>query len=437
MGLIWNLIFITLFSFISPNCGFDVLDPNGNVTIKWDKKSDTGDTQFVTVSIYNYQLFRHIDQPGWKLSWTWRNKEVIWKMLGAEATEQGNCSAFTGDNKPHCCVKKPVIVDLLPGAPYNSQSANCCKGGVLTSITQDPTKYISSFDMSVGGSVQNPSSTGIPDNFTLGLPGYTCGPPIEVEPTKFYEDNGRRKTQAIATWNVSCSYSQFLASPTPKCCVSFSAFYNSTIVPCPTCSCGCNGQPGINCVKPGQLPQVLKLPNDEPRPLVKCTRHMCPVTIHWHVKESYKEYWRVKMTITNQNFAQNYSQWSLVVLHPNLKSVTQVFSFNYLPLNQYGNINDSGVFYGIKYYNDMLLQSGEQGNVQSEMLLHKDPDMFTFRQGWTFPRKVSFNGDECVMPQPDDYPSLPNSAQRSSQATFFNSIMLLPLFVSVITMIAL
>lgn len=118
-------------------------------------------------------------------------------MFGAEATEQGNCSAFTGSDKPHCCEKKPVIIDLLPGAPYNIQSANCCKGGVLSSITQDPTKYISSFEMSVGGSFSNPSSKGIPDNFTLGLPGYTCGPPIEVEPTKFYEDNGRRKTQAI------------------------------------------------------------------------------------------------------------------------------------------------------------------------------------------------------------------------------------------------
>ncbi|KAL1802137.1 hypothetical protein ACET3Z_030784 [Daucus carota] len=434
MGLIWILLSITVFSFVSPNYGFDVLDPNGNVTIKWDKTSDDGDTQTVTVSIYNYQLFRHIEKPGWRLSWKWPNDEVIWKMFGAEATEQGNCSAFKGSDKPHCCEKKPVIIDLLPGALHTVQFQNCCKGGVLTSLTQVPPKHISSFQMIVGGpSSYNSSLPGIPDKFTLGLPGYTCGPPREVEPTTFYEDNGRRKTQAIATWNVSCSYSQFLASPTPKCCVSLSAFYNSTIVPCPTCSCGCTGQPGINCVKPGESPPVLELPTDEvPQPVVKCTRHMCPVTIHWHVKESYKEYWRVKMTIMNQNFAQNYSHWNMVVLHPNLRSVTQVFSFDYIPLNQYGSINDSGVFYGVSLYNDMLLQSGPQGNVQSEMLLHKDPDMFTFRQGWTFPRKVSFNGDECVMPQPDDYPSLPNGAQPSSPATLI--IMLLSLLFSVLAL---
>lgn len=41
------------------------------------------------------------------------------------------------------------------------------------------------------------------------------------------------------TWNVTCTYSQFLAQRAPSCCVSFSAFYDDTIVPCPTCSCAC------------------------------------------------------------------------------------------------------------------------------------------------------------------------------------------------------
>lgn len=65
----------------------------------------------------------------------------------------------------------------------------------------------------------------------------------------------------------------------------------------------------------------------------------CPTQVHWHVKQSYKEYWRVKITITNLNFVKNYSMWNLVVLHPNLKNVTQVFSFNYQPLNSYANIS--------------------------------------------------------------------------------------------------
>lgn len=71
--------------------------------------------------------------------------------------------------------------------------------------------------------------------------------------------------------------------------------------------------------------------------------------------------------------------------------------------------DDSGVFYGVQYYNDMLLQAGENGNVQTEILLNKD-EGFTFKGGWGFPRKISFNGQDCVMPSPDDYPRLPNAA---------------------------
>lgn len=93
----------------------------------------------------------------------------------------------------------------------------------------------------------------------------------------------------------------------------------------------------------GELPPVLQLDHNEPpKPVVQCSQHMCPIQIHWHVKQSYTKYWRVKMTIRNLNYVKNYSQWNLVVLHPNLRSVTQVFSFNYKPLNQYG---DTSKFY--------------------------------------------------------------------------------------------
>lgn len=66
---------------------------------------------------------------------------------------------------------------------------------------------------------------------------------------------------------------------------------------------------------------------------------MCPVRVHWHVKVSYKDYWRVKMTITNYNMNKNYSDWNLVLQHPNLRSLVQIFSFNYHPLLQYGSIS--------------------------------------------------------------------------------------------------
>ncbi|XWS40009.1 hypothetical protein CRYUN_Cryun18bG0103500 [Craigia yunnanensis] len=423
VDMVLALIFFFLLTSVSPSYGYDPLDPHGNITIKWDLLQSNPDTNDVKVSVLNFQLYRHIELPGWKLGWEWVGDEVIWSMQGAEATEQGNCSRFKGRQVPHCCERKPLIIDLLPGAPYNMQTTNCCKGGVLSSLIQDPTKYAAVFQMNIGA--DNNSDFIMPENFTLGIPGYTCGQSVQVAPSRYSSDGGRRWTQALGTWNVTCIYSQFLASSSPKCCVSLSSFYSSSIIPCPKCSCSCQGLPGAKCVKFGETPSLLqqiKDPNQEPPSLVRCSQHMCPIRVHWHVKQSYKEYWRVKITLNNMNTLKNYSQWNLVALHPNLKSLRQVFSFNYKPLNQYGYINDTGMFWGIQYYNDMLLREGEGGNVQTEMLLHKDEGIFTFREGWGFPRRILFNGDECVMPPPDRYPRLPNTghgAKFSLSAIFF------------------
>ncbi|THU74517.1 hypothetical protein C4D60_Mb04t34200 [Musa balbisiana] len=151
----------------------------------------------VSVSIYNYQLYRHIERPGWRLGWTWPNDEVIWDMRGAETTNQGNCSKFKGDNIPHCCEKSPTIVDLLPGTPYNMQTKNCCRGGVLSSHTQDRTLAMASFQMSMESANISSPATGKPSNFTLGIPGYTCSNATVVAPSKFQFDK-QRTTQALS-----------------------------------------------------------------------------------------------------------------------------------------------------------------------------------------------------------------------------------------------
>lgn len=86
------------------------------------------------------------------------------------------------------------------------------------------------------------------------------------------------------------------------------------------------------------------------------------------------------------------------------------------------------MFYGMKFFNDLLMEAGPFGNVQSEVLLQKDQNTFTFKQGWAFPRKVYFNGDECMLPPPDMYPFLPNSAHRQNLlalSTFFYSVFFL------------
>ncbi|KAK6913389.1 COBRA, plant [Dillenia turbinata] len=385
MRFLIAILLLLLFS--SQAAAYDPLDPNGNITIKWDIMSWTPDGYVATVTLSNFQMYRHIMTPGWTLGWTWAKKEVLWSMVGAQTTEQGDCSKFKG-NIPHCCKKTPTVVDLLPGVPYNQQFTNCCKGGVVAAWAQDPSASASQFQVSVGLAGTSNKTVKLPKNFTLlgPGPGYTCGPAKIVPPTNFLTPDRRRKTQALMTWNVTCTYSQFLARKNPNCCVSFSSFYNETITPCPTCACGCEHK--SDCVKSDSkiLSKVgINTPRKDNAPLLQCTRHMCPIRVHWHVKQNYKEYWRVKIAITNFNYRLNYTLWTLVAQHPNLNNATQVFSFNYKPLAPYESI---------------------------KVLLQKDKGTFTFKQGWAFPRKVYFNGDECMLPPPDSYPFLPNSAHR-------------------------
>ncbi|XP_037484237.1 COBRA-like protein 1 [Triticum dicoccoides] len=417
------LLALALSALVPSSDAYDSLDPVGNITIKWDVKKWREDGYMATVSLYNYQQYRHIQAPGWKLGWVWAGKEIIWKMAGAQTTEQGDCSRFREEPPPHCCRTDPEVVDFLPGASYDKQTPNCCKGGVLSSWGQDPANAIATFDVNVGRAGTTNSSVQVPTNFTLKAPGpgYTCGPAKEVEPTKFIDKDGdgRRTTQAIKTWNVTCTYSQFVAGRSPTCCVVLSSFYNSSIVECNKCSCGCqdNSTNPVSCIRPNSPYLSSVVPGDStntPAPLVKCSSHMCPIRVQWHVKANYKDYWRVKITVQSFNYLMNYSQWNLVAQHPNFNNLTTIFSFRYKDLNPYGTINDTGMMWGIKYYNDLLMTAQHNGNVQSELLFRKDPETFTFQKGWAFPRRVYFNGENCVMPPPDAYPWLPNDSHRLS-----------------------
>ncbi len=154
--------------------------------------------------MYNWQLYRHIDSPGWVLGWSWAKKEIIWNMVGAQATEQGDCSKVTGGTIPHCCAPTPQIVDLLPGVPYSAQTANCCRGGVLSAFAQDPANSVSSFIITVGRSGNTNTSVVIPKNFTLAGPGpgYSCSPAVVVPKTKFLSPDKRRTTLALSEYSV-------------------------------------------------------------------------------------------------------------------------------------------------------------------------------------------------------------------------------------------
>lgn len=47
--------------------------------------------------------------------------------------------------------------------------------------------------------------------------------------------------------------------------------------------------------------------------------------------------------------------------------------------------------------------------MQTEVLLRKDQE-FSFFAGRALQRKIYFNGSECAMPPPDEFPQLPSSS---------------------------
>ncbi|KAE8701327.1 COBRA-like protein 1 [Hibiscus syriacus] len=266
--------------------------------------------------------------------------------------------------------KKEVIWSIMGG--QTTEQGDCSKfnGNIQHCY---PATAASSFQVSVGQAETTNKMVRVPRNFTLKAPGpsYTCGPAKIVKPSRLVSADKRRVTQALSN---------------PKA-------------------------PHIASVVPGK---------NNLAPLVQCTSHVCLVRIHWHVKLNYK-YRRVKVTITNFNYNMNYTRWNLVVQHPNFNNLTQIFSFNYKSLTPYTVINDTAMLWGVKFYNNLLSQAGPLGNVQSELLFRKDKEAFTFDKGWAFPRRIYFNGDNCVMPTPSSYPWLPNASSHrlvSAQCTW-------------------
>ncbi|KAG2316778.1 hypothetical protein Bca52824_019900 [Brassica carinata] len=200
-SLFSGIIILLLVSFSCFTSSEALTSNNENITIKWDLMTWTPDGYVAVVTAYNYQKQRSIPSPGWKMSWRWARQEVIWSMVGAKTTEQGDCSKYKG-NIPKSCVRKPTVVDLLPGTPYNQQVANCCKGGVLKP------DLASSFQITVGAAGTSNSTARMAVNFMFTAPKqvYICGPTKNVMPTKFITSDRRRTTSALMTWNITCVF---------------------------------------------------------------------------------------------------------------------------------------------------------------------------------------------------------------------------------------
>ncbi|KAI9180185.1 hypothetical protein LWI28_002109 [Acer negundo] len=425
-----SLVFVTGFA----DC-YDPLDPDGNITVTIDILQRTNDGYTARVTIQNYYQYRHIDKPGWTIGWTWTKEEVIVSMSGAFATQQGNCSSLNFQDA-HCCKKDPEIADLPTDALPEKTTEGCCKGGLISAYAINPAKSFSSFEISVANLGAN-TTYFAPQNLTIMVPGpgYTCESLQDTDPTVFPDIGGRRQVQVFRTWKSICTYSTFVANKAPACCVSLSTFYNPTITSCPLCSCGCRptDQNATSCIREGyNLPQSDFVNSLD---FVKCTDHMCPVRVHWHVKNNYMDHWRIKLTVSNYNYNKNYSDWNVLVQHPGFSQKSTAYSFNGTVLPAVGFAEEFALFWGISYFNEELLQADEdqEGSVTTDILLEKDLESFTFRNGWGFPRRIYFNGEDCEMPLPDTFPMLPNSSSTLKPTNNCFWILLLLLLLTFLT----
>ncbi|XP_057510817.1 COBRA-like protein 1 [Actinidia eriantha] len=434
IGVLGSLWVVVSWCGWKSNYCYDPLDPNGNITVTFDIIHWRDDGYEARVTIQNFYQYRHVDKPGWKLGWTWSRNEVIWSMSGAFATQQGNCSAFMSQI-PHSCKKDPVILDLTPDAAPENRSSDCCRGGVIAAWAVDPSNSFSSFNIIVGNLESN-SHGFAPLNLTLEAPGpgYTCGQLGDADPTISSVIGGQREEQVLRTWKSTCTYSSYLANKLPVCCVSLSTFYNPTITSCPNCSCGCRAadQTTESCIREGNLVTQKDFSGLTNPDIVKCTHHMCPLRVHWHLKNNYQDHWRVKLTISNYNYRRNYSDWNVLVQHPGFSQSATTYSFNSTLLPAVGITDEVALFWGLDFYNSELLNADEKqlGSVTSDILLEKDSKTFTLSNGWAFPRRIYFNGENCEMPPPDIFPMLPNgSSSRKPSHRHFVLSFLIYLFV--------
>lgn len=152
------------------------------------------------MTLENHHQYRHVDKPGWKLGWTWANKEVIWSMSGAIATDRGDCSSYSGSQMPHSCKKDPIIVDISPDVSQN-RSDHCCRGGRLSARAVDSFNSLSSFELEVRNLEEKENSLGqAPNNVTFMAPGpgYTCSSFLTSDPSVSLDFGGQRQVPVLS-----------------------------------------------------------------------------------------------------------------------------------------------------------------------------------------------------------------------------------------------
>ncbi|CAN0888877.1 COBRA-like protein 7 [Linum grandiflorum] len=424
---------------------------------------NTYDTNYwAQVTISNAHPLVRLDN--WQLSWDWMRDEFIFAMKGAYPLSLDTSECIFGSQGQHYlqldfsqalnCQRRPTVVDLPRTRANDTQIGRipfCCRNGTILPPVMDSDKAMSIFQMHVFKMPPDLNRTEfvVPQGWRIGTGGsfssdFQCGSPVQVSPTQFPDPSGLPSTRtAVATWRVACNVIK-PKDEKPKCCVSFSAFYNASIIPCNTCACG-----GCNTNTCSSNSQALFLPsralaapfanrtadsvawaelNKRPVPNPLPCGDNCGVTIHWHLLSDFKDGWTVRMTLFNWGQTSFQDWFAAVQLDKAVAGFENVYSFNGTVLE---NSTNTVFLQGLPDLNFLLAQSPAGNPRKDYPVPGMQQSIMSFSKKMTpgidlvsgdgFPTKVMFNGEECVIPT-----FLPSNGCRESEGrTTFSFVLCL------------
>lgn len=427
----------------------------GDLNIMYDVLSAYEGNYLAQVSMENHHPLGRLDN--WNLTWEWKRGEFIHSMKGAVAVIRDPSDCIYGPagvyynsldfGQVMTCEKKPIIADLPPERAKDNQIGNipnCCKNGTLLPAGMDPSMSKAAFQMLVYKVPPELNRTALspPQNWRINgvvNPDYKCGPPERVRPSEFPDPSGLISvTTAVASWQVVCNITR-PKTRSSRCCVSFSAYYNDSVVPCNTCACGCPaadsaGPLTCNADSPAMLlpSEALLVPFDNRTEKAKAwakIKHLplparlpcgdnCGVSINWHVYSDYRKGWTARITIFNWDKDYTFKDWfTAVEMDRAFPGYENVYSFNGTKLPE---LDSTLFFQGLPGLNFLMAQTngsnpkvdppvpGKQQSVIS--FTKKQTPGINIARGDGFPRRVFFNGEECELPR--DFPRSSSPATR-------------------------
>ncbi|KAG0481808.1 hypothetical protein HPP92_009892 [Vanilla planifolia] len=428
----------------------------GDLTISYDVIQAYSNNYWAQITMDNHHPLSRLDN--WNLTWEWMRGEFIYSTKGptrSSRTPPTACTARPATTTATSTSPRSPTARNVPsrGPPRNGEKDSelgnipyCCKNGTLLPPTMDPSRSKAVFQIQVFKLPPDLNRTALypPQKWKItGVlnPDYKCGAPIRVSPTEFPDQSGlMAESLALASWQVVCN----MTKDKPKharCCVSFSAYYNDSVVPCSTCACGCPHSATCDADAPAMLlpPEALLVPFTNRSAKAKAwarIKHLpfaqpcpcgdnCGISVNWHLYSDYKNGWTARITLFNWE-DYTFRDWFAAIQMK--KSISagyeNVYSFNGTKMNDtywpgLGNLVFMQGLPGLNY----LMPEVDGKNPWDPRIPGKQQSVISFKKAKTpgidiragdgFPAKVFFNGEECSLPDAipasDGYISFPVS----------------------------